>query len=209
MERKEKFIKGALRRNAEFKDDLQRLLDLDVSVWPEVKRAGMDAVQGLLYGDKLKSAAAALQMSEVDTQRMAVMYRFLTGKLADGGEAIDLVEEIVDIAERSDAGAEFKTSLAAVLAVEPKLLAEERERDAFTFGSSIASIETKSLVSFHADGEPYAGVSLTLNYLDGGNNNKSVSLNMSAGEIRATANSLLHAAEKAEKDLSAIRGTGV
>ncbi|HBP02415.1 TPA: hypothetical protein RNS88_003636 [Stenotrophomonas maltophilia] len=206
MEKKAQFIKGALRRSPDFREDLQKFLDLGPDAWPAAKKAGIDAVQGLLYGENLTDAADKLSATQAEAQRMTVMFRFLTARLADGGDANDFVDELIEFAGKKDFDPAHRAALAQILVPEPQLRAEEREREAFTFGNSIASVETKSLVTFHLDGEPFAGVSLTINYLDGGNNDQSISLNMSSGEIRAVANSLLHAAEKVEKELAAIRG---
>ncbi|WP_353098709.1 hypothetical protein [Stenotrophomonas lactitubi] len=208
MEKKAQFIKGALRRSAEFREDLQRFLDLGPDAWHATKKAGIEAVQGLLYGENLTDVADKLSATQAEAQRMTVMFRFLTARLSDGGDPLEFVDELVEFADKKEFDRGHREALAAVLVPEPELRAEEREREAFTFGNSIASVETKSLVTFHLDGEPFAGVSLTINYLDGGNNDQSISLNMSSGEIRAIANSLLHSAEKVEKELAAIREVG-
>ncbi|HGM6050662.1 TPA: hypothetical protein ACOEPG_000450 [Stenotrophomonas maltophilia] len=206
MEKKAHFIKGSLRRSVEFREDLQKFLELGPDAWPATKKASIEAVQGLLYGENLTDAAAKLEATQAEAQRMAVMFRFLTGRLAEGGDPLEFVDDLTELAGKADFDPRHREALAAILVPEPQLRAEEREREAFTFGNTIASVETKSIVTFHLDGEPFTGVSVTINYLDGGNNDQSISLNMSSGEIRAIANSLIHSADKVERELAAIRG---
>lgn len=206
MEKKAKFIKGALSRSAEFQEDLGRFLDVDPSAWEVLKQSSIDAAQGHLLGDRLTELATTLDTTEAEAQRITLMHRFLSARLLDGGVPGDLVDEIAQLAGREIDG-DLRKRLADYLVPAPHVRMEEREREAFTFGNSLASVETKSLVAFHLDGEPFAGVSWTVNYLDGSSSDQSMSVNLSIRELRAIANGLLHAADKAEAELAALRGS--
>lgn len=200
---KKRFIRDGLRGSGDFREDLARFLNVDPAHFLSVKEAAEANTAGTLVLDRLDAFAEQVGQKPNEAQATAFMFYFLSMKLSDGASPYDLVDEACEVASVALEPA-VRAALAEALAPSAEAVQEEKSREAFNFGNTLGSMELKTVIAFNPEDEPVPGASWTIGYIDGAGRPKSLSLNASAGELRASAARMIAAAEKAEADCSRL-----